>query len=162
MKSDQGCARVPHTLATDAQRGFGSAPYVQYLELAPRAASIIHKEEVKINNNSGLNESSNYNEYNLNTLTRIHWKASPVPCFHGAWCHGAMFPWCTVPWIFITAQFGIITWLPVHPALPVLLAQNVLLRVLDSVVRLNEVTASRLTKSVGKEVPVELDSSPTL
>lgn len=98
MKSDQGCARVPHTLATDAQRGFGSAPYVQYLELAPRAASIIHKEEVKINNNSGLNESSNYNEYNLNTLTRIHWKASPVPCFHGAWCHGAMFPWCTVPW----------------------------------------------------------------
>ena len=32
-----------------------------------------------INNNTGLNESGNWNEYNLNPLTRIHWRASLVP-----------------------------------------------------------------------------------
>ena len=32
-----------------------------------------------INNNTGLFKSSNWNEYNLNPLTRIHWRASLVP-----------------------------------------------------------------------------------
>ena len=32
-----------------------------------------------INNNIGLFESGNWNEYNLNPLTRIHWRASLVP-----------------------------------------------------------------------------------
>ena len=32
-----------------------------------------------INNNTGLFESGNWNEYNLNPLTRIHWRASLVP-----------------------------------------------------------------------------------
>ena len=32
-----------------------------------------------INNNTGLIESGNWNEYNLNPLTRIHWRASLVP-----------------------------------------------------------------------------------
>ena len=32
-----------------------------------------------INNNTGLYESGNWNEYNLNPLTRIHWRASLVP-----------------------------------------------------------------------------------
>ena len=32
-----------------------------------------------INNNTGLIESGNWNEYNLNLLTRIHWRASLVP-----------------------------------------------------------------------------------
>ncbi|XP_022765872.1 uncharacterized protein LOC111310708 [Durio zibethinus] len=31
-----------------------------------------------INNNTGLSESGNWNEYNLNPLTRIHWRASLV------------------------------------------------------------------------------------
>ncbi|KAK7297170.1 hypothetical protein VNO77_48825 [Canavalia gladiata] len=34
---------------------------------------------VTINNNTGLIESGNWNEYNLNPLTRIHWRASLVP-----------------------------------------------------------------------------------
>ena len=32
-----------------------------------------------INNNTGLLKSGNWNEYNLNPLTRIHWRASLVP-----------------------------------------------------------------------------------
>ncbi|CAN7088111.1 unnamed protein product [Brassica rapa subsp. narinosa] len=32
-----------------------------------------------INNNTGLFESGNWNEYNLNPLTRIHWRASLEP-----------------------------------------------------------------------------------
>ena len=32
-----------------------------------------------INNNTGLIESCNWNEYNLNPLTRINWRASLVP-----------------------------------------------------------------------------------
>ena len=32
-----------------------------------------------ININAGLNESCNWNEYNLNPLTRINWRASLVP-----------------------------------------------------------------------------------
>ena len=32
-----------------------------------------------INNNTGLFESCNWNEYNLNLLTRINWRASLVP-----------------------------------------------------------------------------------
>ena len=32
-----------------------------------------------INNNAGLLESGNWNEYNLNTLTRNDWRASLVP-----------------------------------------------------------------------------------
>ena len=32
-----------------------------------------------INNNTGLLESCNWNEYNLNTLTRNNWRASLVP-----------------------------------------------------------------------------------
>ena len=32
-----------------------------------------------INNNTGLFEFGNWNEYNLNPLTRIHWRASLVP-----------------------------------------------------------------------------------
>ncbi len=32
-----------------------------------------------INNNTGLYESCNWNEYSLNLLTRIHWRASLVP-----------------------------------------------------------------------------------
>ncbi len=31
------------------------------------------------NNNTGLYESGNWNEYNLNPLTRINWRASLVP-----------------------------------------------------------------------------------
>ncbi|CAL9207898.1 unnamed protein product, partial [Musa hybrid cultivar] len=38
-----------------------------------------HGEVVTINNNTGLFESGNWNEYNLNPLTRIHWRASLVP-----------------------------------------------------------------------------------
>ncbi|KAL2223627.1 UNVERIFIED_CONTAM: Transposon Tf2-12 polyprotein [Sesamum indicum] len=38
-----------------------------------------HGEVVTINNNTGLYESGNWNEYNLNPLTRIHWRASLVP-----------------------------------------------------------------------------------
>src|SRR3954469_18073283 len=38
-----------------------------------------HGEVVTINNNTGLIESGNWNEYNLNPLTRIHWRASLVP-----------------------------------------------------------------------------------
>ncbi|KAK4360152.1 hypothetical protein RND71_019104 [Anisodus tanguticus] len=38
-----------------------------------------HGEVVTINNNTGLIESGNWNEYNLNPLTRIHWRASTVP-----------------------------------------------------------------------------------
>ena len=32
-----------------------------------------------INNNAGLYELCNWNEYNLNLLTRTHWRASLVP-----------------------------------------------------------------------------------
>ena len=32
-----------------------------------------------INNNTGPSESGNWNEYNLNPLTRINWRASLVP-----------------------------------------------------------------------------------
>ncbi len=32
-----------------------------------------------INNNVGRNASGNWNEYNLKTLTRNHWRASLVP-----------------------------------------------------------------------------------
>ena len=32
-----------------------------------------------INNNTGLFESCNWNEYNLNLLTRTNWRASLVP-----------------------------------------------------------------------------------
>ena len=32
-----------------------------------------------INNNAGLFESCNWNEYNLNPLTRNNWRASLVP-----------------------------------------------------------------------------------
>ncbi len=32
-----------------------------------------------INNNAGLFKSCNWNEYNLNPLTRINWRASLVP-----------------------------------------------------------------------------------
>ena len=32
-----------------------------------------------INNNTGLYESCNWNEYNLNPLTRNNWRASLVP-----------------------------------------------------------------------------------
>ena len=32
-----------------------------------------------INNNTGLIESGNWNEYNLNPLTSTHWRASLVP-----------------------------------------------------------------------------------
>ena len=32
-----------------------------------------------INNNAGLYESCNWNEYNLNPLTRNNWRASLVP-----------------------------------------------------------------------------------
>ena len=32
-----------------------------------------------INNNTGLFESCNWNEYNLNPLTRNNWRASLVP-----------------------------------------------------------------------------------
>ena len=32
-----------------------------------------------INNNTGLQQSGNWNEYNLNPLTRIYWRASLVP-----------------------------------------------------------------------------------
>ena len=32
-----------------------------------------------INNNAGLFKSGNWNEYNLNPLTRINWRASLVP-----------------------------------------------------------------------------------
>ncbi len=32
-----------------------------------------------INNNTGLFESCNWNEYNLNLLTRNNWRASLVP-----------------------------------------------------------------------------------
>ena len=35
-----------------------------------------------INNNTGLYESGNWNEYNLNPLTRIHWRASLVNIRH--------------------------------------------------------------------------------
>ena len=38
-----------------------------------------HGEVVTINNNTGRNASGNWNEYNLNPLTRIHWRASLVP-----------------------------------------------------------------------------------
>jgi hypothetical protein len=38
-----------------------------------------HGEVVTINNNTGLFESCNWNEYNLNTLTRTNWRASLVP-----------------------------------------------------------------------------------
>ncbi len=31
------------------------------------------------NNNTGPNRSGNWNEYNLNSLTRINWRASLVP-----------------------------------------------------------------------------------
>jgi hypothetical protein len=34
---------------------------------------------VTTNNNTGLFESCNWNEYNLNTLTRNNWRASLVP-----------------------------------------------------------------------------------
>jgi hypothetical protein len=34
---------------------------------------------VTINNNTGLLESCNWNEYNLNPLTRNNWRASLVP-----------------------------------------------------------------------------------
>jgi hypothetical protein len=34
---------------------------------------------VTINNDTGLFESCNWNEYNLNTLTRNNWRASLVP-----------------------------------------------------------------------------------
>jgi hypothetical protein len=34
---------------------------------------------VTINNNTGLFESCNWNEYNLNLLTRNNWRASLVP-----------------------------------------------------------------------------------
>jgi hypothetical protein len=34
---------------------------------------------VTINNNTGLFESCNWNEYNLNPLTRNNWRASLVP-----------------------------------------------------------------------------------
>jgi hypothetical protein len=34
---------------------------------------------VTINNNTGLDESCNWNEYNLNLLTRNNWRASLVP-----------------------------------------------------------------------------------
>jgi len=34
---------------------------------------------VTINNNIGLIESENWKEYNLNPLTRIHWRSSLVP-----------------------------------------------------------------------------------
>jgi hypothetical protein len=34
---------------------------------------------VTINNNTGLYESCNWNEYNLNLLTRNNWRASLVP-----------------------------------------------------------------------------------
>ncbi|KAL2224344.1 UNVERIFIED_CONTAM: hypothetical protein Sindi_3072400, partial [Sesamum indicum] len=40
---------------------------------------VTHGEVVTINNNTGLYESGNWNEYNLNPLTRIHWRASLVP-----------------------------------------------------------------------------------
>jgi hypothetical protein len=38
-----------------------------------------HGEVVTINNNTGRSTSGNWNEYNLNPLTRIHWRASLVP-----------------------------------------------------------------------------------
>jgi hypothetical protein len=38
-----------------------------------------HREVVTINNNTGLSESCNWNEYNLNPLTRNNWRASLVP-----------------------------------------------------------------------------------
>ena len=38
-----------------------------------------HGEVVTINNNTGHSVSGNWNEYNLNPLTRIHWRASLVP-----------------------------------------------------------------------------------
>ena len=38
-----------------------------------------HGEVVTINNNTGHYVSGNWNEYNLNPLTRIHWRASLVP-----------------------------------------------------------------------------------
>jgi hypothetical protein len=34
---------------------------------------------VTINNNTGLFKSCNWNEYNLNLLTRTNWRASLVP-----------------------------------------------------------------------------------
>ncbi|KAL2248208.1 UNVERIFIED_CONTAM: 60S ribosomal protein L6 [Sesamum indicum] len=40
---------------------------------------VTHGEVVTINNNTKLYESGNWNEYNLNPLTRIHWRASLVP-----------------------------------------------------------------------------------
>ncbi|KAL2224667.1 UNVERIFIED_CONTAM: hypothetical protein Sindi_3099000 [Sesamum indicum] len=44
-----------------------------------RGRPLTHGEVVTINNNTGLYESGNWNEYNLNPLTRIHWRASLVP-----------------------------------------------------------------------------------
>jgi hypothetical protein len=38
-----------------------------------------HEEVVTRNNNAGPNGSSNWNEYNVNTLTRNNWRASLVP-----------------------------------------------------------------------------------
>ncbi|KAI8537074.1 hypothetical protein RHMOL_Rhmol10G0306500 [Rhododendron molle] len=41
----------------------------------------------------------------------------------------------------VSAQLGTVTWLPVHPALPVLLTKNGPLGALDSVARLNKAAA---------------------
>ncbi len=38
-----------------------------------------HGEVVTINNNTGLYKTGNWNEYNLNPLTSINWRASLVP-----------------------------------------------------------------------------------
>ncbi len=38
-----------------------------------------HREVVTINNNAGSSRSCNWNEYNLNLLTRTNWRASLVP-----------------------------------------------------------------------------------
>jgi hypothetical protein len=44
-----------------------------------------HREVVTINNNTGPLRSGNWNEYNLNPLTRIHWRASLVKYYIFFW-----------------------------------------------------------------------------
>ncbi|THU64752.1 hypothetical protein C4D60_Mb01t29760 [Musa balbisiana] len=56
------------------ENGYQSRKWQQARKLPLR-----HGEVVTINNNTGLFESGNWNEYNLNPLTRIHWRASLVP-----------------------------------------------------------------------------------
>jgi len=72
-------------VTADGELGFdfGEEPQKWLPHLRKAAGAQItqswHGEVVPINNIIGLFESSNWNEYNLNPLARIHWRASLVP-----------------------------------------------------------------------------------